>query len=169
MHGDWRQSEDKSNNGNWVRSTGIDRGVLQSETREYNEREKRKSFVSLRRFPCTNANEVQGVIDEICQALDIDRVSLHSVQTLNTRGLFRAKIENYVGRRILLVNAKKLKNSSKFRSTYINRDLTYQQRKHLKERRRGGVEEFNVESEIQRKLNMPTRVEGKREWTVGDL
>ena len=132
-HSDLRQTIDDNEKG---RPVGVEQRGLQSEVREYFEREKRKSSVFLRGCPCNSADEIQKLVDEISHALNIDRVILQNVQSLNTRGLFRVMIENSEGRRNLLENAKKLKNVNRFRNIYINRDLTYQQRQQLKERKK---------------------------------
>ena len=108
------------------------RASIREEVRELHEREKRRESIILRGF---NVEDVVEKVNEISEFLcpNISRIILSDIVPLKSK-LIRAKILNSVHRRELLINAKKLANSP-FSAYYITRDLTYNQRLELKNRR----------------------------------
>ena len=110
--------------------------ALQSEIREFHEREKRKSSIIIRGLEVINKAGIQREMNKICQALNIKSVGLLNICSLSPKGTFRATVEDNESRRTLLENVKRLKNVVEYRKVYINRDLTYQQRQQLKARKR---------------------------------
>ena len=49
--------------------------------------------------------------------------------------MFRIKVSDVEARKNILLNAKQLKNTANYRNIYVSRDLTYLQRKELRDRR----------------------------------
>ena len=72
---------------------------------------------------------------EICEYLNVGTVELCDIVRIN-EVLFRAKILNRESKLKLLSEVKKLKNSERYSSIYIQKDLTYEQRRVLLEKRR---------------------------------
>ena len=101
---------------------------------QFHEREKRKSSVILRGCAANGAQDVQAIVTDICQVLNIDRVVLNSVVALKVKGLFRCRIDDDEKSRALLQNVKNLRNIDKYKSVFIDRDRTYQQRQQMRAR-----------------------------------
>ena len=101
--------------------------------REIYERDKRKQSIVLRGFKSRSVGEVGREFDEVCDHLGL-RVSLTSVHQIK-EGLFRADVLDREKRLKLLFEAKRLRNSERFRRTFVQRDLTYAQRADLRRRR----------------------------------
>ena len=79
----------------------------------------------------------------MCHKISIDRVLLQNVNALNKEGLYRAKVDTDERRKKLLQNVKKLKHLEKYKTMFINRDLSYLQRQQLRAQKQLGGKEGN--------------------------
>ena len=104
---------------------------MYGEIREFHKK-KRKSSIIIWGCPAKKVEEVQQVVDQVCHEISIDMVLLQNVYALNKEGLYRAKVDNDERRRKLLQYVKKLRHMEKYRTMFINRDLTYLQRQQVR-------------------------------------
>lgn len=111
------------------------RALIRNETREMEERQKRKKSIIIRGVNAQTSDTLIPVFGEISNFLINSQAALTNITCIDRdKRLFRAKIEDDDVRKQILDNAKKLKNGP-FPNVYINRDLTYHQRGELKARR----------------------------------
>ena len=114
----------------------VTRERLLEEVREVAEREKRKKSIILRGFDCKSDETLQIKFDRVCEALGLDVVQLEDVVAIRAHGIFRARILSDEARVSLLREVKRLRHMEGYERCYIQKDLTYRQRKELVERRR---------------------------------
>ena len=103
--------------------------------RELKEREKRANSIVLRGFGNLSLDEVRAKFSRICVTLRLEPIHLTGIVRINNTGLYRAVIVDAEIRRALLLKAQELRNSEEFSRVYVNRDLTFQQRQELFNRR----------------------------------
>ena len=109
--------------------------IVQMETRELHEREKRKDSIIIRGIPLDTVQpEFNRIVSFLCP--NLDSIILSDVVPIK-HNLLRAKILNHQHRLELLAQTKKLAGSC-FSSVFISRDLTFKQRSQLKVKRGGG-------------------------------
>ena len=114
----------------------VNREEVRTELREMDDQSRRKRSVILRGFGSANVREAVQKVEQICDYLSIQGVNLSDVSAIRgCRGMFRAKILDDLKRQDLLSAVAGLKDSSDFRTMYIHRDLTYNQRQTLRLRR----------------------------------
>ena len=123
-------------------STGAESGnysVTRSEVlehlRELKEREKRANSIVLRGLGNLSLDEVRTKFSRICVTLRLEPIHLTGIVRIGSTGLYRAVIVDADIRRALLLKAQELRNSEEFSRVYVNRDLTFQQRQELFDRR----------------------------------
>ena len=105
----------------------IGANTVMSEVREVYEREKRKYNIILRGAGDRSADQIQALLNDVCQYLSIDSITLCDI-TRVAPAIFRAKISEDVKRYSLLSEVRRLRFSPIYRNLYIQRDLTYRQR-----------------------------------------
>ena len=111
------------------------RAMIRQEMRELQEREKRKQSVVIKGMHASSSEELTRKFRELSFSFTGTRVELTDVVPIhNHTDLFRAKILDEDNRKRVLENAKSLKDTE-HNSVFIRRDLTYAQRKELRERR----------------------------------
>lgn len=111
------------------------RVVIREEMREMEERNKRKSSIIIRGMDVPTTTHLNEQFQQVATHLLSCQVPLSSVVCISReKKLYRAKVDDSDLRKKLLENAKALKNSP-FSHIFINRDLTYQQRRELAQRR----------------------------------
>ena len=149
-------------------ASNLTQSLLQSEIREFHER-KRISSIIIRGCPAKKVEDIQQVVDQVCHEISIDRVLLQNVYALNKKGLYRAKVDNDEGRRKFLQNVKKLiRHLEKYRTMFINRDLTYLQRQQLKAQKElGGKEEISNQGRSIDSRQGPKMIRPVSERSVG--
>lgn len=109
--------------------------VIREEIREIHDRERRKHSIIVRGFPHSTVNDVNERFKDISKYLINQEISMSDVICVNQdRGIFRGKIVDPQIRRSLLLEARRLKESTNFRSVYLHKDLTYKQREELRSR-----------------------------------
>ena len=108
--------------------------AISGEIRELYEREKRKSSVILRGSNISSKETAEGTFRLICEHLNLGDVNWVGVVRVN-QGVWRGNIEDPEVRLKLLSEAPRLRSTSDYRQTYIQKDLTWWQRKELKDRR----------------------------------
>ena len=111
------------------------RNDILSQVRELREREKRRDYVIIRGLQNITVPQVRLKVSSISDLLHIAPVELSDIQPVGNSNLFRAKISNEASRKQLLMKCHQLRNTEEFSHVYINRDLTFQQRQDLRERR----------------------------------
>ena len=105
-----------------------------AEIRELCEREKRKSSVILRGSNISSKETAEGTFRRICEHLNMGEVNWVGVTRVD-QGVWRGNIEDPEVRLKLLSEAPRLRSTSDYRQTYVQKDLTWWQRKELKDRR----------------------------------
>ena len=110
------------------------RTIIREETRELEERNKRKSSIIIRGLEAQSTALASAAFDPVSTHILGSPVALSDVTCINRdKKLYRAKIIDDETRKNLLDNAKKLHNTQ-YSHIYVSRDLTYNQRKELWER-----------------------------------
>ena len=105
--------------------------VVREEVREVQEQMKRKQNVILRGLGDSVANVKTGFQGVVRRLIGYE-CDLHEVTRVNGQiGMFRAKIHDDNARTELLMNARKLKGMDGCESVFIQRDLTFKQRREL--------------------------------------
>ena len=108
------------------------RTSIREETREIEERHKRRQSVIVRGIKAQSVETFKPMFDRVCSYLTGSPVVFSNAMCISKdKHIFRIKIE---ARKTLLDNARNLRNSA-FTDTFINRDLTYKQRGELRARR----------------------------------
>ena len=103
--------------------------------REIQERAKRKQSVIIKGMHAQTPRELITKFGDLSLAFSGTRVELTDVVPIpNHSDLFRAKILNDDDRKLVLERAKTLRDTE-HASVFIRRDLTFAQRKELRERR----------------------------------
>lgn len=109
--------------------------LIREEVREMEERNKRKSSIIIRGLNAPTTTQANEQFQQVATHLLSCQVPLSSIVCINNdKKLYRASVDDLDLRKRLLDSARTLKNSP-FSNVYINRDLTFQQRKVLAERR----------------------------------
>ena len=111
------------------------RVIIREESREMEERRKRKTLIVIRGVEAGGVAGVSAAFGPVARELTGGAVQLSDVLCINRdKKMYRAKISDDEVRDKLISNAKNLKNSQ-FSHIFINRDLTYKQRGELIRRR----------------------------------
>ena len=99
----------------------IGANTVMSEVREVYEREKRGKYnIILRGAGDRSADQIQALLNDVCQYLSIDSITLYDI-TRVAPAIFRAKISEDVKRYSLLSEARRLRFSPIYRNLYIQR------------------------------------------------
>lgn len=111
------------------------RAVIRQEMREIQERAKRKQSVIIKGMHANSPRDLSTKFGDLSLTFTGTRVELTDVVPIpNHSDLFRAKILNDDNRKLVLERAKTLRDTE-HASVFIRRDLTFAQRKELRERR----------------------------------
>jgi hypothetical protein len=111
------------------------RVTIREEVREMDERNKRRDSIIIRGLDAENQLEVKQKFNIISSHLLGTAPDLSNIVCIDrTKKLYRGKIVDGEARKKLLDSARNLKDSE-FRGIFINRDLTFKQRKELHQRR----------------------------------
>ena len=113
----------------------LDKESILAQVREVREREKRKDSVIIRGFSNINEETLIRNIQTICDLIDVEPVVLSDIKMIGGTNIYRARIVDADRRQALLMKCHQLRPTEEFRNVYINRDLTYQQRRDLRSRR----------------------------------
>ena len=114
---------------NPVQSLGVNKESLYAELYEFREREKRKDSLIFRSTRVRTASDFSHLFEGVCGEIVDTTPQLSEVICLNENtGMFRVKISNAEARKKILLNAVKLKDSSRYKHVYISRDFTFRQR-----------------------------------------
>ena len=111
------------------------RDTILAQVREVREREKRRDCIVIRGFRNMSVDVLRDQMAVICDLLDIQPVVMTDVQVIGDSNYFRARVTDADNRKELLLRCHQLRNSEEFSRVYINRDLTFQQRQDLRNRR----------------------------------
>ena len=108
---------------------------IREEIVEMDERRKRKESVIFRDVKVESNEDARTTIVNIARFLLNTTPPMSDLFCIDrNKGLYRVKIDDDDTRRKLVMEAKNLRNNHAFNGIYINRDLTYKQRKELYER-----------------------------------
>ena len=117
------------------------RKVVREELRELQEQQKRRSSLIIRGLGADSAGAAVRAFEEVSEFLLNQRVTLTDVvQIPSESDLFRGKVADDSTRRLILDRAKQLKDTTRFGSVFIRRDLTYKQRQEIKVRREAATQ-----------------------------
>lgn len=109
---------------------------IREEIVEMEERRKRKDSVIFRGVMVESNDDAMSSIVSITRSLLNTAPVMTDLFCIDrNKGLYRVKISDDDTRRKLLMEAKNLRDKPEFNGVYVNRDLTYKQRKELYERR----------------------------------
>ena len=108
--------------------------TISNEVRELYEREKRKCSLILRGPNIESKEAAASTFVRICEHLGVGEVNWMGVTRVN-QGVWRGTVEDTQLRLNLLSEAPKLRRTSDFQQIYVQKDLTWWQRKELKEKR----------------------------------
>lgn len=109
---------------------------IREEIVEMDERRKRKESVIFRGVKVESNEDARTSIANITRYLLNTTPSMSDLFCIDrNKGLYRVKIADDDSRRKLVMEAKNLRNNHEFNGIYVNRDLTFKQRKELYERR----------------------------------
>ena len=112
------------------------RESLFTEFHEFEERKKRKESMIVRGIIASNEDEFRAIFGRVTTVIIGSNCQPDSVVSVNQQtNMFRIKVSDADLRKNMLSNAKQLKNTANYRNIYISRDLTYLQRKELRDRR----------------------------------
>ena len=112
------------------------RKVVREELRELQEQQKRRSSLVIRGLGAHSANAAIQAFEQVTDFLIHQRVSLTDVVRIPSEtDLYRGKVCDDDARKLILDRAKQLKDSDRFGSVFIRRDLTYKQRSELQAKR----------------------------------
>lgn len=112
------------------------RVIIREEVREMAEREKRKSSLILKGIKVSSNDAAIHTFKDVSKKIIGVEVVPDSVKAVpNTQDMFRFTVLDDDTRSKLLTSAKKMRNFPEYNNVYLNRDLTYMQRKDLRERR----------------------------------
>ena len=110
------------------------RMMVREELLELDERKKRRSSLFIRGLRAASTAEASAKFAEVTESLFGEKVVLsETCRIRNDADLYRGNVHNNRQRKLILEQAKTLKNSS-FSHVYIKKDLTYMQRMELQAR-----------------------------------
>ena len=111
-------------------SQAVIRESIREEVREVREREKRKDSVIIRGV--ARPDQVPIILNDVSHHLLGRSVVFSDIKTLDSsRSIYRCKIFNDKDRTDLLSKTRELRNNDNFKTIFINRDLTWNQRQKL--------------------------------------
>ena len=120
------------------------------------ERAKRRQSIIIKGIHAQSPRDLVCKFGELSLSFTRTRVELSDVVSIpNHTDLFRAKILDDGSRKLVLERAKMLKDTE-HNSVYIRRDLTYAQRKELRERYAQRLEEDSENLLTRRQVTPPT-------------
>ena len=112
------------------------RESLFTEFHEFEERKKRRESMIVRGIVASNEDEFRSIFGRVTTAIIGSNCQPDNVISVNQQAnMFRIKLSDGEARKNILLNAKQLKNTANYRNIYISRDLTYLQRKEMRDRR----------------------------------
>lgn len=112
------------------------RRVVREELRELQEQQKRRTSLVVRGLGARSAEEAVQRFETVSDHLINQKVTLTDVVKISSESdLYRGKVADDGARKLILDKAKQLKNSSRFESVFIRRDLTFNQRAEMRARR----------------------------------
>ena len=112
------------------------RRVVREELRELQEQQKRRTSLVVRGLGARSAEEAVQRFEIVSDHLINQKVTLTDVVKISSESdLYRGKVTDDSARKLILDKAKQLKNSSRFESVFIRRDLTFNQRAEMRARR----------------------------------
>ena len=112
------------------------RKVVREELRELQEQQKRRSSLVIRGLGARSADAAVQAFEQVTDFLIHQKVSLTDVVRIPSEtDLYRGKVCDDDVRKLILDRAKQLKDSDRFGSVFIRRDLTYKQRSELRAKR----------------------------------
>ena len=105
------------------------------ELRELHKQQKRRTSLVVRGLGARSAEEAVQRFERVSDHLINQKVALTDVVKISSESdLHRGKVADYSARKLILDKAKQLKNSSRFESVFIRRDLTFNQRAEMEAR-----------------------------------
>ena len=117
------------------------RKMVREELRELQEQQKRRSSLVIRGLGAGSAAEATKRFETVSEHLINQKVTLTDVVKIPSESdLYRGKIADDSVRKLILDKAKHLKNSARFDSVFIRRDMTYNQRAEMRARRAAAAE-----------------------------
>ena len=123
-----------SNNGQAPLDRNNLKPLIRSELLELREQDKRKNSVVIRGISFVSEEIFIEQFNQICNKLINKTIVASEIAPINSR-FIRFKIENKSDRLELLTSSRNLKGSREFAHIFISKDLTYQQRSELRNRR----------------------------------
>ena len=123
--------------------------------REMQERSKRRQSIIIKGLHAQSPRDLAHKFGELSLSYTGTRVEISDIIPIpNHTDLFRAKILDDDNRKLVLERAKTLKDTE-YNSVFIRRDLTYAQRKELRERRAQRVGEQTDDPSSERHHDPP--------------
>ena len=114
----------------------LDDNALYTKFFEFEDRKRRKDSIIIRGIQAANTSQFSSMFEQVTEKIMGEKLAPENPHCIDqNKFIFRAVISNRENRIRVLQNAKKLKNDTQFSNVYINRDLTYQQRKEARDRR----------------------------------
>ena len=113
-----------------------DKEEVHKTVKEILEQEKRQMNVVIRNLPGIDDNSSQGKIlktvgDLFGRKLDVSAKEIETAEKISTEkgNLVKVQLKTKQARRLVLANAKKLKDDEVYKDVYLKPDLTFEQRK----------------------------------------
>ena len=117
------------------------RKVVREELRELQEQQKRRTSLIIRGLGAGFAAEAVRIFESVSDHLINRKVILSDVVKIPSESdLYRGKVTDDDTRKLILDKAKHLRNSTRFDTVFIRRDLTYNQRAEMRARRAAAAE-----------------------------
>ena len=112
---------------------------VMTQVRELREREKRADSIVIRGLSVQSVDEAVSSFGNIAHILGVGPVTLVDVVKVGAFDLFRARIKDVEKRRELLLRSPDLNTSVQYKKVYINRNLTWHQRREIQLKRGSAV------------------------------
>ena len=110
--------------------------MVREELRELQEQQKRRTSLVIRGLGAGSAADAVRAFETVSEHLIDQKVTLTDVVKIPSESdLYRAKVADDSVRKNILDRARQLKNSTRFGSVFIRRDLTFNQRAEFRARR----------------------------------
>ena len=128
--------------------------AIMNEIREVYERDKRKNSVVIRGVMNKSEHEVKNIFNGACSYLAVGNIQISDLTKLSP-SVWSGKVLDTPSRLKLLSETKRLRSSNIFKDIYIQRNLTYRQRRDLLAKRARGNNQISGANAIPITPNAP--------------
>ena len=121
---------------NGAHNCNLDDDVLYTKFYEFEDRKKRKDSIIVKGIQAADNLQFSSTFKLVSEKIIGEKLTPENIHCIDqNKSIFRADIPNRELRIRVLQGAKKLKDDAQYKNVYINKDLTFQQRKEARERR----------------------------------